>query len=181
MNSLPPQALRDPRRNASPRSVPARNSVRKCVSGAAYGFLLLFIIILNRKVFFHAYIAFPLVLREIHNIDGREGLENLHRLRKLQNLFFAETDLGLLDAAMQLHEKTQGSKFIIFEGRPTHDCLCHLFKCFKAAQIGLGNPTVEWLIGASWDCDRELVWIGEHECISDLVANVAAFERKGIV
>jgi hypothetical protein len=33
--------------------------------------------------------------------------------------------------------------FIIFEGKPTHDSLCHLFKCFKAVHIGLGDPTVE--------------------------------------
>jgi hypothetical protein len=57
----------------------------------------------------------------------------------LHNLFFAETDLGLLDAAMQLHEKTQGSVFIIFEGRPTHDSLCHLFKCFR-------QPRSAWVI-----------------------------------
>jgi hypothetical protein len=132
-------------------------------AGQPTGFLLSSVVVLDRKVFFRAYIAFPLLLGEIHDIDGREVLENLHRIRKLQNLFFAGTDLGLLDAAIQLPEKAQGSVFIIFEGKPTYDSLCHLFKCFKAAQIGLGNPTVEWLVGASWDCDREIVWTGELE------------------
>lgn len=112
-------------------------------TGQVTGFLLSSVVVLDRKVFFHVYIAFPLLLGEIHDIDGREVLENLDRVRKLQNLVYAETDLGLLDAAMQLHEKTQGSMFIIFEGKPTHDSLCHLFKCFKAVHIGLGDPTVE--------------------------------------
>jgi hypothetical protein len=99
----------------------------------------------------------------------------------LQNLFFAEIDLGLLDAAMQLHEKTQGSVFTIFEGKLMHDSHCYPFNCFKAVQIGLEDPAVEWAVGPFWDCDRETVWIGELECISDFVANVVAFERKGIV